>query len=360
MREGTGSAEALAADLESAARASIDTEPVEIVPGLWSMPVEIPIPSLKVVNVYAMELSGGGVAVVDTGWDSDESWESLKASLACIGHAVEDVRTVVVTHAHPDHLGLAYRLVEEAGAQVLVSDVEAARLSGGAGGPLRFREALQRTYPTWGVPAPEVTAMLAQSTPSSEASWLTPVVGIRDGELLDLPGWSVRGVWTPGHTQGHLCLHDARNRLLYTGDHVLPRITPGIGVHPAGETDALGDFLASLAKVATLDVDLVLPGHEYRFPGLRNRVEALLRHHEDRLDEVDAVVRAEPGVSCWQVTQRIEWSRPLERFAPSMVRAAVAETMSHLVRLERLGRLERRNPARGTGDGAARWVPSAT
>jgi len=204
-----------------------------------------------------------------------------------------------------------------------------------------------------------VESMLAQSAPSSEASWVTPVTGVADGELLDLPGWSVRAVWTPGHTQGHLCLHDSDNRLLFSGDHVLPRITPGVGVHPAEETDALGDFLASLDKVAALDVDLVLPGHENRFTGLRERTGALTAHHADRLEEVESVVRTAPGLSCWEVTQRIGWSRPLERFGPPMVRAAVAETMSHLVRLERLGRVARRDPTQDGGRPAARWVALA-
>ncbi|MET8046733.1 MBL fold metallo-hydrolase [Streptosporangium sp. NPDC005286] len=342
------------ADLASAARRPIDWRPVEIRPGLWSIPVAIPIASLQAVNVYVLELAGGGIALVDAGWDSEESWRSLRDGLTFLGRRLDEVRKVVVTHAHPDHLGLAYRVAGASGAGVLVHELEAGRLRGGRSGPLNFRRALEATYPRWGVPSARVEEMLAAGAPSSEESWTAPVTGVPDGAMLDLPGWSVRAVWTPGHTQGHLCLYDTGHRLLFSGDHVLPRITPGVGVHPAEESDVLGDFLASLRKVAALDVEEVLPGHENRFSGLRERTDFLAGHHDLRLDEVESVVRADPGVSGWQVTRRIGWSRPLERFGSAMVRAAVAETMSHLVHLETLGRLARLDR---NGVSTESWVP---
>lgn len=85
--------------------------PVEQVrPGLWSIPVPIPNNPLRYVLVYAMELGGGGVAIVDAGWNTDEAFESLNNGLVTAGGTISDVRAVLVTHNHPDHYGLAGRV----------------------------------------------------------------------------------------------------------------------------------------------------------------------------------------------------------------------------------------------------------
>ena len=73
-----------------------------------------------------------------------------------------------------------------------------------------------------------------------------PDVLLTDDELLPLAGRRIRAIWTPGHTPGHLCLHDEDNDVLLTGDHVLPRISPNIGLQPHSATPPLGPYLDSL------------------------------------------------------------------------------------------------------------------
>lgn len=330
--------------------------PIEVLAGLWTLPVEIPIPSLQVVNVHALALTDGGVALVDAGWDDERSWMSLTASLDSIGFSMRDVRAIAVTHAHPDHLGMAHRVQLESGAQVFVSETEAERIFSMSDLPTSYRDAVTRTFPRWGVPPAELSEMVERGIRGRAESWQVDVTTVSDGDVLPIPGWSVRAVLTPGHTAGHLCFHEDRHRLLFSGDHVLPRISPNVAVHPAFEADVLSEFLTSLAKVARLEVDLVLPGHERSFTGLGSRVEELLTHHEQRLDEVLAVVAHEPGSSCWQVTEQVTWSRALDQFSPSMIRAAVAETMAHLIRLEALGRVRRTLKSQDLNS-FERWFP---
>lgn len=340
------------ADLASASRRTIAAGPVQVRPGLWLLPVEIPIAALRVVNVYAFEHPDGALTLLDSGWDTEQSRRSLTTALRAIGRRVEDVAAVVVTHAHPDHLGLAHRVRAVSGAPVHLSRREADRLAAPPPMPVRFRSALRARVPAWGVPPAVRDEMLAASGASSPESWTVPARPVDDGTMLDVPGWSLRAVVTPGHTPGHLCLYETRHRLLLTGDHVLPRITPGVGSHPAEDGDALGDFLDSLARVARLPVHEVLPGHENRFEDLPGRVADLIRHHERRLAEVDDAVRVAPGRTAWSVTRRLSWSRPLDRFGGAMIRGAVAETVAHLEHLRRLGRL------RMAPDGVAeRWWP---
>jgi glyoxylase-like metal-dependent hydrolase (beta-lactamase superfamily II) len=334
-----GAVAATDADLVSATRAAVDSRPVQVRAGLWSLPVDIPIAALKVVNVYAFEHPDRSLTLLDTGWDTERSWRSLLERLRAIGRRPDDVAQVVVSHAHPDHLGLAHRLRAISGAEVLLEQHEATRLVAKPPLPTRFRDAVRETFPRWGVPEKMVTDVTASAAPSSESSWTVPVTPVADGDLLPVPGWSLRALWAPGHTPGHLCLYEQAAGLLFTGDHVLPRITPGVGTHPADDEDPLGDFLSSLDRVSRLDVAEVLPGHEYRFDDLPGRVAALRDHHRARLAEVLAAVAAVPGCTAWSVTTRLTWSRPLHRFGGPMIRGAIAETAAHLAHLRRAGRL---------------------
>ena len=93
--------------------------PVEQVrPGLWSIPVPIPDNPLRYVLVYGLELDGGGVAIVDAGWDTDEAWGALTRGLDAAGGSISDIEAVLVTHIHPDHYGLAGRVREASGAWI--------------------------------------------------------------------------------------------------------------------------------------------------------------------------------------------------------------------------------------------------
>lgn len=174
---------------------------------------------------------------------------------------------------------------------------------------------------------------------------------IAPGELLELPGRRLHAVWTPGHTPGHVCLHleeahpgrapGAGFGRLFSGDHLLPGISPHIGVYEGpGEapTDPLGDYLASLERVARLAPAEVLPAHQHAFTDAAGRARALLDHHEARLGGLVRLL-AEP-LTLWQLTVAMEWNRPWERIPYASRNIAVAEAEAHLRRLMTLGRAE--------------------
>ncbi len=137
---------------------------------------------------------------------------------------------------------------------------------------------------------------------------------MEDGDKPEVPGWDITAIWTPGHSPGHLCFYESRHRLMLSGDHVLPRITPNISAHPQAGPDPLGDFLGSLEKVGAYDVDEVLPAHEHRFVDLQARVSGLKAHHQARMDEAIAAIRA--GVdTAWGIAERMTWNRPWDEHA---------------------------------------------
>lgn len=319
---------------------------------IWSIPVPIPVSSLRYVLVYLLE-TRGGVVLVDAGWDTPAAWAALRAGITGAGHQVPDVRGVLVTHVHPDHHGLAGRVREASGAWVALHPAEAATLPGGDVGVEEWvaREAgwLRRC----GVPEENVGGLGA--SPDDYfllARMVRPDLLLEHGDPVPVAGWRLRALWTPGHTAGHLCFVDETARLLLSGDHILPRITPNVSAEPDGPPNPLGDFLGSLEALQDLQVDEVLPAHEYRFRGLGGRVDQLRRHHAARLREVRDVVIAQSGLPAWEIAQRLSWSRAWQDIHGYAQRAALGETLAHLSLLAHRGMVN----SRGTMPG--RWYPA--
>jgi glyoxylase-like metal-dependent hydrolase (beta-lactamase superfamily II) len=300
--------------------------------GLWSIPVPIPHNPLRYVSVHAFALDGGGLGLLDTGWESDEAWAALTDGLASVGGAVDDVRGVLVTHLHFDHLGLAHRVREASGAWIAMHPADATVVAGlnRRGGAAAVAAEIEFLV---GLGADRADAE-ADVGPAANMERFTrmavPDRLLEDGDLADFPGWRLRAVHTPGHTPGHLCFADEDGRLLFSGDHVLPRISPNISTGLSSAADPLRDYLASLAVVRDLDPAEVLPAHEWRFRGLADRVDALTGHHEHRLTELLAAIRAHPGSTPWALAAHLTWSRPWEQYERRMRIFAVTETDAHL------------------------------
>jgi glyoxylase-like metal-dependent hydrolase (beta-lactamase superfamily II) len=311
-------------------------------PQLWSVPVPIPDNPLRYVLVHLLELDDG-VAVVDTGWNTEAAWSALMDGLAVAGYGVTDVRAALITHIHPDHYGLAGRLREASGAWVALHPADAALLPGRYGaGVSEVIAQMRGLLADCGVPADIVAELSEASMGVREfVSQGQPDVPLEHGRAVDLRGWDLIPLHTPGHSPGHVCFLDRDRRLLLSGDHVLPRISPNISVHAQQPGNPLADFLDSLRAIRDLDVEEVLPAHEWRFAPLRARVDELLAHHGQRLDVVQRAVAERPAMTCWDITRQLQWSRPWDEIRGHMRRAAVGETLAHLVLLESRGSVRR-------------------
>lgn len=326
--------------------------PVEQVrPGLWSIPVPMPRNPLRYVLVYALALDEG-LALIDVGWDAEESWQALVDGIHATGHDITEVRYAAITHLHPDHFGLAPRLRAVSGATLAMHAADATLL--GHHTPTdhsHTEEAWARQLTRLGAPRPVIDADPVDLVRFGPGESVDVVLG--DGDDLGLPGWNLRALWTPGHTAGHLCFVDDTAGVLLSGDHMLPRISPNISTVPGELEHPLHRYLLSLAATATLPDHEVLPAHEYRFSGLADRARGLLGHHEERFTEILADVHAHPESTAWEVTTRITWSRPFDEMRPRLHRLAVRETDAHLLVLADRGEVHR------TGCDPDRWTPAA-
>jgi glyoxylase-like metal-dependent hydrolase (beta-lactamase superfamily II) len=288
---------------------------------------------LRSVNAYLIEGSSG-YALVDTGMHTKEAEAALRAALAAAGVAMEDVRRVFVTHLHPDHIGMAGTL-ELAGAEIVMHGPE---LQNATRMWSRDHSMIDQTYAWF-----ERHGMPAAVDEGMRESWLEigravdaveRVTSASDGEDVDLGGRRLRLKWTPGHTDYHAVLVDGAERVLFSGDHVLPRITSNVGLYPYSRDDPLGEFLDALRAVRTLPVTRVLPAHGDPFDDLPGRVDQILAHHDERLRATLSAIgdRERDAYAVCRTLFPILRSAHEERFA-------LAETLAHLRYLERRGKV---------------------
>lgn len=302
-----------------------------IADGVWV--VELPLPQAGVVdetNCYLYADDAGGVHLIDPGWGTPANRELLEAGLADAGFGLGDVRSITATHLHPDHLGLGARLRTELGIPVALHRAE--------------RDALSRAlYPSpdetiarWGVPEEHIPDIHDGLVPRSHPLDYGVDVILDDGDALPIPGRDVRVVHTPGHTVGSICLHDADAGLLFTGDHVLPVVNPGLGLGGfLPDDDPLGPALDSYARIAAYDDALVCPGHGARFRGVATRATQLAERHRRRSAEIGAIVAADPAATVWEVATRVAWTGGWESLRGFTRLSALAQTEMHLKHLGR-------------------------
>lgn len=320
-----------------------EPEPELVAPGVHRVPLPLPGDSLRAVNVYVLE-AADGLILVDGGWDVPEGRSALDDGLAHVGATAHDIRRVLVTHVHRDHYTLGAAIGRRTGARVGLGrgERENVRLLQEADrqpfslqfrrlrelGDLDLVERVQRD------PA---LRDVVEDVWSSPDEWLEEgCLALEGGRLLDV-------VETPGHTVGHVVFHDLENALLFAGDHVLPTITPSLGLELAPSVDPLGQFLASLTVVRSRPDARLLPAHGGVASSVHARVDELLEHHGRRLDR--ALERASgAGATAREVAAQLCWTRKDWRLHELDVfneMLAVLETGAHLDLLVAQGRLQR-------------------
>lgn len=312
----------------------------EVAAGAWSLPLPIPDNPLAFVGAYALEVPDG-LALIDAGWNAEETYAALLDGLGTIGATIGDVSAVLVTHIHPDHYGLAGRIREESGAWVALHPADDALIHDRYEDVDDLLDRMEGWLRAAGAPHDAIEELRDSSLAIRRfVVSARPDRLLEHGDTVDLRGWDLRAIHTPGHTPGHLCFHAPEADLVFTGDHVLPRITPHVGSNPQSTEDPLGDFLSSLDRVRGLGDDpLALPGHEYRFRDLDGRIDDIVGHHDERLTEIRQLV-ADGAETTWEIASRTTWSRGWDRLVGYMRRMALAEVHAHLVHLARTGRVE--------------------
>ncbi len=308
----------------------------EIASDIWR--VRLPLPfALNHVNCYLLR-DADGWTILDTGLNRPELYAGWQAVFAQLGIRLADIRRIIVTHLHPDHIGLAGRLQQESGAPVFLSPREWEIAEVAWVQNLERGEHLADYLRRVGAP-PEVGALVEgqqQKLRQMTQPPPTDVQLLRGGDAITMAWRRFDVIHAPGHADGQIIFYAAEDRLMLCGDQVLLRITPNIGFWPSTQPDPLGRYLASLRELMKLDVALALPGHHGVITDWQGRICELLQHHDERLEV--AYTAAARGATALEASYTIF---NFDRFSPHEVRFAVAEALAHLEYLADAGRLVR-------------------
>jgi glyoxylase-like metal-dependent hydrolase (beta-lactamase superfamily II) len=304
----------------------------QVAPDIYRIEIPLPGSPLKALNAYLLK-GGERFLLVDAGWNRGECLSAMLAGLDELGADLE--RTdIAITHFHADHLGLVGSLIREK-TRVYMGKVDADLTNVGLDKSEERRRQLCRTFLSHGFDESDLQRAIENHpgirymAPISVA--ITP---LRDGDVIEIGSRSLTCIETPGHSPGHICFYDRKEKILLSGDHILFDITPNITRWPEMD-NSLQQYLRSLEKVYGLDVGLVLPGHRRIMNDHRQRISELIAHHEKRLAEaLRALHQGEK--TAWEVAPHLSWSIHCSSwgsFPPAQKWFAVGETIAHLAYL---------------------------
>jgi glyoxylase-like metal-dependent hydrolase (beta-lactamase superfamily II) len=332
-------------DVDRAARDEwLDPTPEIVTDGVVRIPLPMPGDALRAVNVYALA-QPDGLTLIDGGWAMPEARAQLDDGLYAIGEDARSIRRILVTHAHRDHYTLAVVLRRELGMPISLGAGERQSIEALTTlSPLvRFESQRALLRAAGASDLAELVGRLEEGVdPWVKAwehpdTWLEPsTIAVGDRELTVVP--------TPGHTQGHVVFADTEAGLLFSGDHVLPHITPSIGFETVSTASPLRSFLESLAVVRRLPDLRLLPAHGPVSPSSHRRVDELVAHHDARLRATSELLSEVP-LAAAQVAACLGWTRhglsldDLDAFNQML---AIGETVAHLTVLVAAGEVRSR------------------
>ena len=323
---------------------------IEVAPGVLWMRLPLPM-ALDHVNVYALD-DDGGWTIIDTGFDSKRGraiWQKLLEGPL----GGRPVRRVIVTHHHPDHVGLAGWLMANHGAELLMSRTAwlMARML--------TLDAQERPTPEtvrfWqraGMPATLLHKRMSERPFNFSDTVHTLPLGytrlIDQGEV-SFGGRNWRVVMGHGHAPCHATFWSKDDNLVIGGDQLLPSISPNLGVHATEpDADPVAEWLESCVAMSDLAEarHLVLPGHKLPFTGLPTRLRQLIENHYSALDRLEEVLRESPrtAVGCFDVLFR-------RQIKESEFGLALVEAVAHLNYLRHRGLIQQVDET----DGAILW-----
>lgn len=289
--------------------------------------VDLPKTPLRITNSYLV-LGPERNLLIDTGFNHPVSREAMLRGLEEL--KVDMRRTdIFVTHLHSDHAGLT-QLIATPETRIYMSEADGRIVAGGR--ESEFWEKFKEFYHFTGLYAGgHVTGVADHPGYAYAPSVSDNITFVPDGHRFSVGKYNFTCVLTKGHTRGHICLHEADRRILFSGDHILGKITPNI-TQMSFDHDALGEFLDSLDLVDRLNAAVAYPGHRVPIEDPRGRIGELRRHHDHRLREVMDIV-GDGRVDTVEVARRMRWSLTIEdwlAYPPAQKLFSAGEALAHL------------------------------
>ena len=307
---------------------------MELFKGVNQIKVPLPGENRGNVNVYIIEGTSGNL-MIDTGWNTTESFNTLAQEMKASGFAMKDITHIALTHMHPDHCGLAGKIAELVGARVFVSDIEYGLQDSRYAHPEGLLEKMSAFLAANGVPDWELKMLTEASLNLRSGVYNLPKAEmLKPGDRIPMDPFQFQVVLTPGHARGHLCFYEPNRKYLFTGDQILAETVPIITYHPQSSENPLGDYVTSLNTLEGLDVRFVFPGHGSVFSGLGPKIDDILHLHKERIMKIQQAMGVETK-NAYDVAKSLPWlvdGEPVnyDKLEPIDKRQSVLETLSYL------------------------------
>ena len=303
-----------------------------VAPDVYRIPLPLPGDALRAVNVYLV-VGDKRATMIDGGQQIVAARKVLEKSLASVGVGIGDISEFLVTHIHRDHYTQASAIREEYGTKVNLGELELPSFRVIQSDAFASHQRQENELIKAG--AKELLEKLGDEGPLDEEmrTWYRdPDRWLTDLEVVDAGNRRLKVLSTPGHTRGHVVYYDEAANVVFAGDHVLPHITPSIGLESARPEFPLRDYLASLKRVRMLPDAKVLPAHGPVVDSLHHRVDELVAHHDNRLSEAAQAV-AHGHHTAYEVANYLRWTsrgRQFSELDPFNQVMAVMESKYHL------------------------------
>ncbi|MFG2043490.1 MBL fold metallo-hydrolase [Dactylosporangium sp. NPDC048998] len=299
--------------------------PAEVVDGVWAIPVPLNGHALRYVTVFLIE-TAGGLVLVDAGYRHPSCWASFQRSVTSVGHRVEAISTVLITHNHPDHVGFAGRIREVSGARVVMGQADDFATMHAARGD--FLGQLGASLELTGAPRAVIDEMYADALTVAvhDENLELDVVLTQDREF-GFGDVTIRAVSTPGHTYGHTVYFDTRG-LVFTGDTMMAEGPTQLAIVSRPGDDPAGDLFRSLDRIRDLGAAIACPAHQYPYGDVAARAEQLKAFH--RAEVAAAHELAHGDATAWDVARRMTWKKPWAELGRGTRRFCLVHTLALL------------------------------
>lgn len=274
-------------------------------------------------NVYIIK-DEEGLTMIDSGCGSEKWFNALLAGMKAYGLDLRDVHTLLLSHAHPDHMGATSRVLKAIKPKIIMHEVDAPNARNPKLLIKNFDISLIKSYyPSFNF---DLLGFFRES--SCSMCQAEPNVTVKEGDYVYAGKFSFRIIHTPGHAPGHICLYEEERKLLFSGDL--------IGAIPAWYSPSSGGalgYMESLAKIERLEVDLILPSHGIVIDDPARAINETRRKLTERDREILRML--DGGKRTFYELNEPVFKGPMKYFP------GVVITESHLIKLEREGKIER-------------------
>ena len=300
-------------------------------PEIYRMLIPLPENPLKTLNSYLIKLENRNL-LIDTGFNRPECHEALIENLKELNVDMEKT-DIFLTHLHSDHTGLINKIAHK-NSKAYIGKIDYEYMFENLEG-FNWEESEKR-FASEGFPY-EIIERLRDT---NQAKIFAPdgmfeSILVEDGYKFNVDKLEFTVILTSGHTPGHTCLYLEKEKLLFSGDHILFDITPNI-TSWLRVKDSLRNYIESLEKIKKLEITKTFPGHRATSDNVYSRIDEIIKHHKSRLTDTLEVIKeksAKEGLTAYEIASFMKWNmrgKSWTEFPDNQKWFAVGETLSHL------------------------------